>query len=71
MLMENGMQRKQGGEFLTVAKVATKLNVSERSVRRWISDGSLTVHRFGRSVRVNGHDLRDFVRNGNGTTSRS
>ena len=60
------MQRKQSGQFLTVEAVAIKLNVSERSVRRWIYEGSLKVHRFGRAVRVDSDDLRDFVRSGRG-----
>jgi excisionase family DNA binding protein len=39
-------------QLLTVAQVATILQMSIRSVRRMIADGRLPVVRLGRSVRV-------------------
>lgn len=37
MILEN----PKGNEFLTVAQIATRLNVTTRSVARWISVGLL------------------------------
>jgi excisionase family DNA binding protein len=48
-------------EFYTVRQVATDLRVSTRTVRRWIENGSLTAHKFGRSVRIAARDLRAFL----------
>ena len=48
--------------FLTVAMVAEALNVSERSVRRWLSEEKLSVHKFGRAVRISKSDLEEFIR---------
>jgi excisionase family DNA binding protein len=47
--------------FFTVRQVAEMLAVSTRSIRRWISDGELLAHKFGRQVRISEIDLRDFV----------
>lgn len=45
-----------------VKEVAARLKVSERSVRRWIAEGRLHSHRFGRAVRISEEDLRKFER---------
>lgn len=47
--------------FYTVAQVANLLAVSQRSVRRWIAQGQLLAHKFGRQVRISEIDLRTFV----------
>jgi excisionase family DNA binding protein len=48
--------------FFTIDEVADCLNVSPRTVRRWIKSGDLPVHRFGRAVvRIAEHDLRAFL----------
>ena len=49
-------------ESITVREVAQRLNVSERSVRRWISQGKIEKHQFGRSIRVSKSELNRFVR---------
>jgi excisionase family DNA binding protein len=46
--------------WFTVREVAARLNVSERSVRRWVKCGFLPAHRFGRAVRISERDLNDF-----------
>jgi excisionase family DNA binding protein len=46
--------------YFTVKQVAERLNVSERTVWRWIRSGQLRVHRF-RSVRIAESDLKDFI----------
>lgn len=47
--------------MLTVAVAADRVDMSERSVRRWIAEGALRVHRLGRAVRIDEHDLEDFL----------
>jgi excisionase family DNA binding protein len=38
-------------QFLTTRELTHRLNVSERTVRRWIERGELVAHRFGAAVR--------------------
>ena len=47
--------------FLTIAEVARRLNVSTRTVSRWISGGDLVVHRIGGVVRIAEGDLLAFL----------
>jgi excisionase family DNA binding protein len=47
--------------FFTIADVAERLNVSGRTVRRWIEAGDLVVHRVGGIVRIAEGDLRAFL----------
>ena len=47
--------------FLSVAKVAAILDMSQKKVRRHIDAGELPVHRFGRLVRVSEADLAAFI----------
>src|SRR4051794_11214334 len=47
--------------FHTVTEVAVWLGVSTRSVHRWIADGELIAHRFGRAVRIAETDLKAFL----------
>jgi excisionase family DNA binding protein len=48
-------------QFFTVNTVAQRLDVSARSVHRWIANGELIVHRIGRAVRVSEADLKAFL----------
>ena len=66
--------RREKDPYYTVAQVAERLKVSQRSVRRWIADGRLSVHRFGRTVRIAETDLLEFEvkqRNGNSRPFKS
>jgi excisionase family DNA binding protein len=47
--------------FFTVAEVAERLGVSTRTIRRWIENGELVAHRFGRAVRIVERDLKAFL----------
>ena len=47
--------------LLSVATVADRLEVSVKSVRRWIETGKLKIHRLGRCVRISESDLREFI----------
>jgi excisionase family DNA binding protein len=46
---------------LTIAEVAKRLRVSERTVHRWLSSGELVAHDFGRAKRLAIDDLRRFI----------
>jgi excisionase family DNA binding protein len=48
-------------KFLTIVQVAELLAVSTRTVRRWVDDELLVVHRPGRVVRISEPDLRAFL----------
>jgi len=48
-------------KFFTIEQVALQLEVSIRTVRRWIASGLLIAHRFGGVVRIAEHDLRAFL----------
>ncbi len=48
--------------FYSVADVAELIDVNERTIRRWIDDGELVAHRFGRQIRISRADLEAFVR---------
>ncbi|HEY3813484.1 MAG TPA: helix-turn-helix domain-containing protein [Caulobacteraceae bacterium] len=47
--------------LLTVAQLAERLGTCTRTIRRWISDGKLHAHRFGRQVRVSEDDAAALV----------
>ncbi len=48
--------------FYSVTETAKLLKVCPRTVRRWIEKGDLTVHRFGRQIRITEVDLMTFIR---------
>ena len=61
-------ERPPGGDrgdpvpcLLSVATVADRLDVSAKTVRRWIAASELRIHRLGRSVRIGETDLRQFL----------
>ena len=54
-------RRKADVRFFTVGDLALQLNVSSRTVHRWIVNRQLVVHRIGRSVRVSEADLKTFL----------
>ena len=47
--------------FFTIGEIALQLNVSARTVHRWIADRQLVVHRIRRTVRISGADLKAFL----------
>jgi excisionase family DNA binding protein len=47
--------------FYTIAQVAEALDVSTRTVRRWIAGGALAVHRRTGVVRIAERDLLGFL----------
>lgn len=56
-----------GAERLhTPHQTAERLQVSLRTVRRWIATGDLPVHRLGRAIRISEADLSEFLRRARG-----
>lgn len=47
--------------FVAIADVAARLDVCERTVRRWIKAGALPVHRIGGLVRISEADFATFL----------
>ncbi len=47
--------------MLSIKDVAEITGVATRTVSRWIAQGKLVVHRFGRAVRVAEADLKVFL----------
>jgi excisionase family DNA binding protein len=56
-------RRQRGGlpKLHTIKAVAEAVDVSSRTVRRWIENGDLAVHRVESVVRVAEDDLRAFL----------
>lgn len=48
--------------LLTLDQTAKHLQVSTKSVRRWIEAGDLIAHRIGRQFRISEPDLQAFIR---------
>jgi excisionase family DNA binding protein len=47
--------------FLSLEDVAERLQVSDRTVRRWVKDGKLAAYKPGREWRIRPRDLEDFL----------
>ena len=48
--------------LLTIKQAAEHLQVSSKTLRRWIDTGDLIAHRFGRQWRISESDLQTFIR---------
>lgn len=56
---------------VTVQQVADDLQVHERTVQRWIADGTLKALRVGPTLlRINVEDLEAFLRSGGATQAQ-
>jgi excisionase family DNA binding protein len=47
--------------FFTISDIANFLDVSPRTVRRWIEKGLLVAHRFNGLVRISDADFQLFL----------
>jgi excisionase family DNA binding protein len=47
--------------LLSVAEIADRLKLSEKTVRRWIERGDLPAHHLGRAVRISEDDLALYL----------
>ena len=54
--------RLAGSNFLTIPQIADELQVSERTVWRWIKDKDLIVYRHARWTRVHRDELERFLK---------
>jgi excisionase family DNA binding protein len=48
--------------LFTLAQVAERLQVSTKTVRRWIENDDLIAHRLGRQLRISEADLQAFIK---------
>ncbi len=53
----NGLQ-----PLLTIEQVADQIQVSTKTIGRWINTGDLVAHRFGRQWRISNAHLQIFIR---------
>ena len=49
-------------DYLTVKEVSTKLGVSEKTVRNYISKGELIAYMLGTSWKITEEDLQAFIK---------
>jgi|APSaa5957512535_1039671.scaffolds.fasta_scaffold396958_1 excisionase family DNA binding protein len=47
--------------LLSIAQVAERLGISDKTVRRWIKSGDLIAHRLGAQWRISEADLSLFL----------
>ena len=47
--------------MITVAEVAKRLNVTPKTVTRWIEQGKLPAFRFGKNYRIEEEELNKFI----------
>jgi excisionase family DNA binding protein len=47
--------------FFTLSEISKSLDVSTRTVRRWIKSGALVAHHFGGIVRISEADFLTFL----------
>ena len=52
-----------GHQLLTLAQVAHRMNVSRRTVFRWIESGALPAVRLGAVIRIDPADLDRLIQN--------
>jgi excisionase family DNA binding protein len=48
-------------KFYSIEDVADSLDVSTRTVRRWVKSGALVAHRFGHLTRISEADFAAFL----------
>ena len=47
--------------MMSVAEIANKLNVTTKTVQRWIAEKRLPAYQFGREYRIKEEDFNMFV----------
>jgi excisionase family DNA binding protein len=57
-------ERKRRGRFFSVAEVAQRLGVCEKTIHRWMKAGKLRSHRLGGRRLISEADLEDFLDDG-------
>lgn len=59
--MPNNIKQTQDA-LLTIPEVAAAVRVSEKTIRRWISNEVMPAAKLGAQWRVRSRDLHDFIR---------
>jgi excisionase family DNA binding protein len=49
-------------EWLSTQEAARRLGITPRTLYRFIDHGELPAYRFGRVIRLRGHEVDDFIR---------
>ena len=62
MLARSPVNTDPPQRLLTIKDAAAVLQVSDKTVRRWIDAGDLVAHRIGRQWRVSQGDLETFIK---------
>jgi len=57
----NHVGRKDNSQYFSVKAIAERLDISPRTVHRWIKSKELAVHRLGGSVRISEVDLKQYL----------
>jgi excisionase family DNA binding protein len=57
----NQVGRKDNSQYFSVKAIAERLDISPRTVHRWIKSKELAVHRLGGSVRISEVDLKRYL----------
>ena len=55
-------EAQPGHRFHSIPTVAERLDVSEKSVRRYIERGELPAYKIGGQIRIGEEDLQNFLR---------
>ena len=48
-------------QFLSISELAERMDVSTKTIRRWIKAGEIRTHKLGRQIRVTEEDAHSFV----------
>jgi len=61
MRPNTSLPTRPGARFYSIEDVADSLDVSTRTVRRWVKSGDLVAHRFGHLTRISEADFAAFL----------
>ena len=56
------MTSNDDSRLMSIEELADRLGVSQRTVRRLIKQGQITIHRIGRAIRISERDYQIYLR---------